>query len=220
MGYDDRPKMQPETAMASLFKRIRVLLSNNLDELLHREAQTRAPDGRRLADLEAQHETLRAGLVEALTREKQLERELAARRTQAERWRERAGQARDRGGLQEALARQRRLEAGIDALERAHAEARQTTATGQGRLRDLAQEIAAAQQQLGQTTRQRVLANRGDSADASESLGRVGIRLADLRARLRPRQSEDELARAFQEIEREARLEQTRASLKREPDED
>lgn len=183
--------------MANLFARIRDLLAANLDELLKRDGSKQAITGRQVRQLENNIASARAALLEALTREQQLHRELEKRRQQA------------------APARGRESQANLDALERAHDEARGTTEQCRAQLQSLEDALAVRPDNLS-------AAPAPPTSDISEFLGRLGIRLAALKARPRHGKNtrDDELVRTFEDIERQAHLENDMAKLRRKLDRD
>lgn len=187
--------------MASLLKRIRDLLAANLDELLNRDGRKRAVSGRQIRQLERNLACARAAMLEALTREQQLHRELENRRRQRD---------------QVAQARRQETQANLDALERAHDQARRTTEQCRARLQGL--EDALQHSRVDRTASSPKL----PASDISEFLGRLGIRLAALKARPRRGKNpgDDDLARTFEDIERQAGLEHDIASLRRKLDKD
>jgi len=182
--------------MASLFERIRDLLTTNLDELLNRDGDKQTVGGRRVRQLERNLACARAAMLEALTREQQLHRELENRRRQRD---------------QAVQARGQETQANLDALERAHDQARRTTEQCRARLHGL--EDALQHTQVDRTAS----SSKPPASDISEFLGRLGIRLAALGTRPRrgKRPENDELARTFEDIERQAGLEHDLASLRR-----
>lgn len=206
--------------MARLFKRLQDLFAANLNEVLNREDNPDAVLGQAIGELQESLAASRDAVIDALTSEKQLHRELETQRRQAQRWQERASRALNSENeilAREALARKRDFDAIVQALAQSHQLAQQTTARLKSRLAALEQKLTEtreAQHQLRAEPR----ADAGDSAgDGQEFLGRMGARLAKLSANLKGGNSaaDEDLARNFQSIEEEARVESELADLKR-----
>jgi phage shock protein A len=219
--------------MLQIFKRINDVLAANLNDLIDRVEDPERMIKQIIREMEENIRLAEEGVVDALTGEKQLLKELQAHRQESQAWRQRAEEAlsADKEDLaRAALARKKEHDQIIKTLEPSWQAARQTSELLKAQLHALEAKLDEARRKRSTlVARQRAVVARQHldqtavsmriGLDASANFTRMEDRLTEMEARVEARTElrtdRSRLEREFRDLQVDRDVENELAELKK-----
>ena len=183
--------------MLKIFKRINDVMTANINDLIDRVEDPERMVKQIIREMEEHIRASKEGVLDAMTSEKKLQKEVEHHRQQSARWREQAAEAL-RGGNESlsrsALARKKEHDHILATLEPSWEAAKRTSDRLKTQLRGLEAKLAEAQRRRTTLTARQRAAEAGyqmdqtldhlrDGLDAHRKLDRMEERVSDMEAR-------------------------------------
>lgn len=186
----------------TLFKRLNDVICANINELLDRVEDPERMIKQIIREMEVNISNAREGVVDAVTSEKQLGKELDSHRDKAEAWRARGEQALRAGNealAREALSRKHEHVQIAETMERSFQSATRTTTRLKDQLRALEMKLDEAKRKKGgliarkravvaREQMDRTMACVDNARDMHASMGRMEERVLEMEARIEARE--------------------------------